>query len=148
MWTMRNKDFKSRRAPSPSCCMAFLQEEHFLPAWLLQQSPSGSSTEWTLIWLLVSKIIISSFCSYWNLMKHYHHTLLKCEGLEKCPAVMSTCCSCRGAWVQFPKLTWWLTAICNSSSKGYNTLFCTPWVPGVQMMLLYPCSQMFMHIKK
>lgn len=69
VWTVSNGDFKGRAAASLSYCMVVFQEEHILPAYPLQQAPSGSSPKWSLTWLLVSKIIPSAICNHWNLIK-------------------------------------------------------------------------------
>lgn len=64
VWTVSNGDFKGRPTSSLSYYTALFQEEHFLPAYLLQQSPSGSRTKRSLLWLLVSEIILSATCNY------------------------------------------------------------------------------------
>lgn len=82
VWTVSNGDFKGRAAASLSYCMVVFQEEHILPAYPLQQSPSGSSPKWSLTWLLVSKIIPLAICNYWNLIKPYHHHSSDGRGLR------------------------------------------------------------------
>ena len=43
--------------------------------------------------------------------------------------------------VQFPVPTQWLTADCNPSSRGSDSLFWSQGIPGMHIMLLFMCRQ-------
>jgi hypothetical protein len=51
----------------------------------------------------------------------------------------STSCSYRTQ--SFPTSTWWLTTICNFSSRGSNPPFWSPKTPGTHMVHLQTCRQ-------
>ena len=51
-----------------------------------------------------------------------------------------TGCSCRGC-IHFPAPTWWLTTVCNSTSRGSSALFWTLYAPGTYMVPRYSCRQ-------
>ena len=49
----------------------------------------------------------------------------------------------QGLRAQFPASSWQLTAICNSSSKGYESIFSPLWVPAcADIQARYPCTCM------
>ena len=62
-------------------------------------------------------------------------------GQERSLMVKSTSAALAGIWVQFPAPTWWLTTICNSSSRRPDTFFWTPETQDTKVVPMYSWRQ-------